>query len=123
MSKFAAAAMLACGLVAAPIPLAGPASAVCDAADCVPNVTRDVVEGAPCIPRKYYAFGLDSEGRTFVCATPGVWKQVGPLVGVQDVALPCPVVNQSVQQSNGVPLMCAEMPGYRRWVHRPDTPG
>lgn len=34
--------MIASGLVAASIPLAGTASAYCDTADCVPNVTANV---------------------------------------------------------------------------------
>ena len=58
--------MIACGLAAASIPLAGTASAVCDAPDCVPNITRDVLQGAPCVPRKAFDFGFDADGATFV---------------------------------------------------------
>ena len=82
--------MIACGLAAASIPLAGTASAVCDAPDCVPNITRDVLQGAPCVPRKAFDFGFDGGGATFVCNTAGVWTPVGPLIGVYKVALPCP---------------------------------
>jgi hypothetical protein len=50
------------GLVAASITLAGTASAYCYDPDCVPNVTRNVVQGA-------------------------VWAPAGPLIGVYDIAL------------------------------------
>ena len=42
-----AASAVAFGLITAAIPLAGEASAACDAVDCVPNVARNVVAGAP----------------------------------------------------------------------------
>jgi hypothetical protein len=66
--------MIVCGLAAASIPFAGSASAVCYSADCVPNVTRNVVPGGPCTPSKYFAFGLDAGGTTFVCTTAGMWS-------------------------------------------------
>jgi hypothetical protein len=114
--------LVACALAAATIPLAATASAVCYSADCVPNVTRGVAQGGPCNPSKYFAFGLDAGGATFVCNTSGVWAPVGPLIGVYDVALACPGVNLSAQESTGVPVVCANMNGVSmRWVHRPDT--
>jgi hypothetical protein len=81
VSRLIAVPVLACGMIAALIPIAGKASAFCDAADCVPNVTRNVVESTPCVPQPVYVFGLDSNSRTFVCATTGAWLPAGSLVG------------------------------------------
>jgi hypothetical protein len=81
VSRLIAVPALACGMIAALIPIAGKASAFCDAADCVPNVTRNVVESTPCVPQPVYVFGLDSNSRRFVCATTGAWLPAGSLVG------------------------------------------
>jgi hypothetical protein len=110
-------------MIAALIPLAGKASAFCDAADCVPNVTRNVIEGAPCAPQLTDDFGLDSNSRTFVCATTGVWLPAGPLVGLREVALPCDALNESAQEPNGAALICADINAGLRWANRPETPG
>src|SRR5262245_44608453 len=91
-------------LIAALITPAGPASALCDAADCVANVARNVVGGAPCVPQPVFDFGLDANSRTFVCARTGTWLPTGPLVGLREVALPCDAIDQSAQDSNGIPL-------------------
>lgn len=124
MSRLIALLVLACGMIAVLIPLAGKASAFCDAADCVPNVTRNVIEGAPCVPRPEYDFGLDSNSRTFVCGTTGVWLAAGRLVGLREVALPCYAMNESAQDPNGIPLICSRLnPVNLRWTHRADTPG
>jgi hypothetical protein len=121
-------------LIAALIFPVGKASAFCDAADCVPNVTRNVIQGAPCEPHHFYAFGLDSNSKTLVCTTAGVWVPAGPLVGLRSVALPCDALNQSAQQSDGfpttantqlpgAPLRCAQVNRTLRWVYRDDVPG
>ena len=124
VSRLIVVPLLACGIVAALIPVAGKASAYCDAADCVPNVTRNVVQGTPCVPQPAYDFGLDSNSRTFVCATTGAWLPAGPLVGLREVALPCNAVNDSAQDPNGIPLICARLnPVTLRWNNRADTPG
>jgi hypothetical protein len=108
---------------AALIPTAGKASAFCDSVDCVPNVARNVVEGGPCVPQQEYDFGLDADSRTFVCAPTGRWSLAGPLVGLREVALPCYAVNDSAQDPNGIPLICARLnPVTLRWNHRVDTP-
>jgi hypothetical protein len=114
--------MLAFGLVAAATPLAGPASAVCYTADCVPNVARNVMAGGPCVPGKYFNYGLDAGGGTLVCAGVGVWSAAGPLIGIYNVALPCKTPGTSAQGSDGVAFMCADMGGGQlRWAHRADT--
>ena len=117
--------MIACGLMAATIPLAGTASAYCNSASCVPNVTTNVVANGPCAPGKYFVFGLDPGGATYVCNVAGVWAPVGPLVGMYDVTLPCPgLKNASAQGSDGVPFQCVDMGGGAlEWAHRPDTVG
>jgi hypothetical protein len=123
-----AASAVTCGLITAAIPLAGEASAACDAVDCVPNVARNVGEGAPCEPRPSYVFGLDSDRNTLICAATGVWVRTGPLIGTRQVALPCERKGDTAQQplagndlqpvrTPGIPLMCAEMNGALRWVH------
>src|SRR5579884_1948960 len=110
-------------LVAAPMFPAGKASAFCDAADCVPNVARDVVPGLPCESRHFYVFGLDSNSRTYVCNLASVWTPTGPLVGIREVALACDAMDQSAQEPDGTPLKCAQVNRTLRWVHRDDTPG
>ena len=110
-------------LIAALISPAGTASAFCDAADCVPNVTRNVVEGTACVPQPLYDFGLDPKSRTLVCATTGSWRAAGSLVGLREVALPCDAINESAQDSNGIPLICGQINANVRWVNRADTPG
>jgi hypothetical protein len=120
MRKIIATLAVVCGAITAAIFLAGEASAVCDAADCVPNVARNVVEGAPCAPRPSFVFGLDSNGGTLICASQGMWVRVGPLVGEREVTLPCDRPGDSAQQplagndlqlmrTPGVPLRCVEM--------------
>ena len=118
-----AAAVLAAGAAtSASILLAGNASADwCYSADCVPNVARNVIQGAPCMPqpRRAFAYGLEPDGATVVCDPTGVWAAAGPLVGVYNVSQRCPALNLSAQGSDGIALMCGAMaPGSLRWVHR-----
>ena len=77
----------------------------------------------PCVPQPLYDFGLDSDSRTFVCATTGAWLPAGSLVGLREVALPCDAINESAQDPNGIPLFCAQINGSLRWANRADTPG
>ena len=123
MRSLVAAPILACGLVASAIPLAGTASAVCYSAECVPNVARNVVPGAPCAPGKFFNYGLDAGGGTLVCNKIGVWTAAGPLIGIYNVALPCPIVGTSAQGSDGVAFACSAIGGGTslRWTHRTDT--
>ena len=111
----------------ASIMFAGNASAVpCYSAECVPNVARNVVEGAPCVPqpRRAFAFGLEPDGGTVVCNAAGVWAAAGPLIGVYNVSQPCPALDLSAQGSDGIALMCADMgAGMLRWAHRLAIPG
>ena len=127
MRKVIAALGLACGLVAAAIPLAGEASAACDSVDCVPNVARGVTAGAPCTPSPSYVFGVNAEG-TLICASQGMWVRVGPLVGTREVAQPCDRAGDTAQQplagndlqlmrTPGVPLRCALVNNALRWVN------
>ena len=108
------------------VPFAGSASAYCYAAECVPNVARNVVEGTPCVlrPRRAFAFGLDSGGGTLVCNAAGVWAGAGPLIGVYNVGQLCPAVGLSAQGSDGIPLQCMDMGGGNlQWAHRLPFPG
>ena len=128
MRTIIAASAVACGLITAAMPLAGEASAVCDALDCVPNVARNVVAGAPCTPAPGFVFGIDANGGTLICASQGMWIGVGPLVGEREVTQPCDRLGDSAQQplagndlqlmrTPGVPLRCAEINNARRWVN------
>ncbi|KUI22621.1 hypothetical protein AU193_20730 [Mycobacterium sp. GA-1285] len=107
---------------AASIAVAPNASAVCYSADCVPNVARNVVEGTPCKPGKYFNYGLGPDGATFVCNRVGVWTPAGPLIGIHNVAMDCPGQDLSAQGSDGVAFVCTDMGGgHLRWAHRIDT--
>ena len=128
MRKIVAVSAVTCALITAAISLAGQTSAACDAADCVPNVARNVVEGAPCTPRPSYVFGFDSELGTLICASQGVWVRVGPLVGERDVTMSCDRPGDTAQQplagndlqlmrTPGVPLRCASVNAVLRWVN------
>ena len=109
-------------LAAASLLLAPGASAVCYSADCVPNVARNIREGTPCRPGKFFNYGLDSRGETFVCNKIGVFTAAGPLIGIYNVALDCPARDVSAQGSDGVAFFCADMGGgHLRWAHRIDT--
>ena len=128
MRTIIAALAAAFGLITAAIPLAGEASAACDAVDCVPNVARNVTAGAPCTPSPSYVFGLDSGGGTLICASQGMWVPVGPLVGTREVTQPCDLAGATAQQplagndlqlmrTLGVPLRCVEINNALQWAN------
>ncbi|AQT80062.1 hypothetical protein B1R94_13530 [Mycolicibacterium litorale] len=128
MRQLTAAAVIAGGLLAGTIALAAPSSATsCNAADCVPNVARNVVGGTPCTPGLSFVFGFDSANGTLICSAGGVWTATGPLVGEGAVALPCAIPGSTAQerlagntlepQVPGVPLICTGPAGASRWAH------
>ncbi len=123
VSTTIAASAVACVFAAALVLPATEAAAYCDGVDCVPNVARNVIPGGACDPHHSYDFGLDSDSKTFVCTTAGVWAPAGPLVGLRNVALPCDAIEDSAQQPDGAPLRCAQVNGTLRWTYRVDTPG
>jgi hypothetical protein len=124
MARRIAAASVLTGAVTAALMLpSGEAAAYCDAAECVPNVARDAVAGAPCAPQHFYDFGLDANSKAVVCVNAGVWAPAEPLVGVREVAVPCAALNASAQQPDGAALRCAQVNAGLRWVYRDDTPG
>lgn len=90
--KLLAALVLACGVTAAPMVVAGTASALpgtCDGADCVPYVDRNIAPTDPCQFKSRYPFGLDATGKTFVCNASNQWVPVAPLIGVRTMRAPC----------------------------------
>lgn len=130
MRNIVAASIMAFVSLTGTISLASEASASCDSADCVPNVARNVVEGAPCEPRPSFVFGLDANRGTLICAAHGQWVRVGPLIGTRELALPCERVGDTAQEPlggndlqaqriPGIPLKCAQMHGVPQWVHFP----
>jgi hypothetical protein len=126
-SGLAAAVLAAAAVLPTSIMSAGDASADwCYSADCVPNVARNVTAGAACdpLPRRAFAYGLEPGGGTVVCNPAGTWVATGPLVGVYNVAMPCPALNLSAQGSDGIALQCLEQGVERlRWSHRNEIPG
>ncbi len=115
------------GLLMTPLPLAGPASAACDSAGCLPNVARNVIAGAPCTPSINFVFGLDSASNTLICSTAGRWVPTGALQGEAAPALRCSIPGATAQtrlsgntlqvQVPGIPLQCVGPPGASKWVH------
>jgi hypothetical protein len=108
--KLMAVLALACGFSAAPMLAVGTASGSpsCDGPDCVPYVTRDTVQGTHCDLRTRFPFGIDSSGRTLICATGGggTWVKTRPLTGVRTVGAPCFGSTGSAQSPDGLPLAC-----------------
>ena len=107
--RFTAVLALTSGFIAAPMMAAGNASAdpvSCDGAGCVPYVTHDVVGGAHCTGRSRYAFGLDSSGNTFQCASVDKWAPSKPLIGVRPLRAPCDGSGGAAQSPDGVPMTC-----------------
>jgi hypothetical protein len=128
MRRIIAGSAVAGGFITAAISLAGEAGAACDALDCVPNVARNVVAGAPCAPSPSFVFGVDANRNTLICASQGMWLRVGPLVGEREVTQPCDLAGATAQQplagndlqlmrTPGVPLRCADTNGALRWVN------
>jgi hypothetical protein len=128
MRKLVAVPTVACGLIATAISLADKSAAACDSADCVPNVARNVVAGAPCAPRPSFVFGLDAGAGTLICTPQGVWVPVGRLVGEREVTMPCFTTGDTAQQplagndlqlmrTPGVPLKCAQINSRLQWVN------
>ena len=88
--------MLACGLMAAAVAPAEPASATpCIAWGCTPNVTFNAVPNGPCVPKRRYDFGVDYVGNTFVCLSVGVRPLGGRCSG--------PL---SAQSRDGIAMLC-----------------
>ncbi|RDH76532.1 hypothetical protein DVS77_21090 [Mycolicibacterium moriokaense] len=90
--KLMAALVLACGVTAAPLMVAGQASALpgtCDGVDCVPYVDRGIAPTDTCQFKSRYPFGLDPAGNTFVCNASNEWVAVAPLIGVRTLRAPC----------------------------------
>ena len=110
--KLVAVVALAGGLITAPLIVAGPASALppsfCDGADCVPGVPHDASLGAPCIQGTRYAFGVDAEGKTYICSSRSQWVATKPLVGVRPLAAPCGEDPGSAQSPDGLPMSCKD---------------
>jgi hypothetical protein len=108
--RFTAALALTCALVAAPGIAAGNASADpswCDGVACVPYVAGNVSQGAPCVGRTRYDFGLDASGGTLLCANVGKWAASRPLVGVRPLGAPCYGSDGAAQSPDGIPMVCA----------------
>ncbi len=104
-----AAVALGCGVVAAPMIVAGTASAspmTCDGAGCVTYIHRDAAEGAPCEPNTRYNFGLDASGNTLACSSSRKWISSPPLVGIRVAGTQCGGETGMAQAPDGLPLSC-----------------
>jgi hypothetical protein len=114
--KFISVPVAACGLIAAAFVPAGNASgSPCDGPDCVPNVTRNVVQSAPCVLRTQYRFGMDAYGNTLFCVSEtyaggtqerGEWAASTALIGVRDPGAPCYGNGGAAQSLDGTPMIC-----------------
>ena len=127
MRMVVVAAVVAGGLITAPLPFAPAASAACNSADCLPGVARNVVAGAPCTPSIAFVFGLAADKSTLICSAQGVWVPTGPLIGEAQVGLRCAVPGTTAQvrlsgntlqpQLGGIPVQCVGPAGASKWVH------
>jgi hypothetical protein len=104
---------LASAVIAAPLIVAGSASALpaswCDGAGCVPGVPHDATEGASCIYGTRWDFGLNASGATtFLCSSRNQWVPTKPLVGVRPLGAPCNAAQDkgSAQSPDGIPMTC-----------------
>ena len=78
--KFIAAPVVACGLLSAPLPFAGEASAFCDSADCVPERCPQCRRGWTVRTRSLLRLrpGFRPEP-TLICAAQGMWVRGRPV--------------------------------------------
>jgi hypothetical protein len=104
---------LAGAVIAAPLIVAGSASALpessCDGAGCVPGVPHDAVEGAACVSGTRWAFGMNASGtKTFICSSRSQWVPTKPLIGVRPLGAPCDGAKDkgSAQTPDGIPMTC-----------------
>ena len=102
---------LLCGSITAAVGviLAVPvAASPCDGPDCVPNV-RAADRGQACVARRFFPFGLDVNGNTFICLYGGSWSSAPPLLGVRAEGGTCASNVRGVAQSAaGLPLLCSD---------------
>jgi hypothetical protein len=92
--------------------------------DCVPGITRNAAEGAPCAPLggpHQYVLGVDASypntGRTYICWWGGgtghpAWTAAPPLYGVMRVGDLCQK-GWSAQSTDGYPMLCGDN---ARWL-------
>jgi hypothetical protein len=118
--------LVTCGLIAAPVSglLSAPwqaSASPCDDPSCVPNVARNVVQGAACTPAARYVFGLDAEGNTLICLSWGTWTPSAPLIGIRSTGASCcdggRLSEGAAQSPEGIPLTCT----VRGWQPGPDV--
>lgn len=108
--------VLTCGFLAAPVMVAGNATATpawCDGAGCVPYVAHNVTDGSPCVFRTRYDLGLDpASGNTLICTSVQKWARFKPLIGVRTETAPCDASNGAAQSPDGIPMDCVDQ-GWR----------
>jgi hypothetical protein len=108
--KLMAVLALACGLAAAPLTVAGAASAdpaSCDGPDCALYVKKNIVPTDFCQFQSRNPFGLDAKGSTYACNASNEWVPVAPLIGVRTLRAPCdPNVPGVAVSPQGAPLTC-----------------
>jgi hypothetical protein len=106
--KLVAVMAVACGVLAAPLVTASPATAVpCNSVDCVPYVDRNIDPSETCVPGgSRYLFGLDASGHNYLCNTQREWVSQPPLVGVRTNRAPCDGSTGVAQSPDGLVLTC-----------------
>jgi hypothetical protein len=116
-------ALLAAGVVAAPIAAAEPT--ICDVPSCTPGIAPGAVIGAPCGSTTYYVFATTSWGRLVFCGSP---RRYAPryfrspsMAGVKALDSNCVGYENNVAQApDGLFLTYIASNGRTLWV-RGDT--
>jgi hypothetical protein len=106
-----AAVAFGCGLIAAPLVAAIPASAYpgsCDGTStaCVPYIERGAAQGDHCAQNTRYNLALDTSGGTLACSANGVWIASPPLVGIRTLRSLCGEDKGVALTPDGVTLSC-----------------
>jgi hypothetical protein len=123
---FAAAGLLAAGVLSAP-PVAAdpdpvaPAVVECNEPSCVPGIMPGAVLGAPCTNTTYYVFGVTDWGRVVFCGSPRRyeprWFRSTELRGIKTEGSNCSGRDGEMAQApDGLFLSCDTRNGAASWT-------
>jgi hypothetical protein len=127
-TEVAAAALLVCGLLAAPTAAADPADPApaddptsCNIPACTPGIQPGIVLGSPCDNTTYYVFGVTDWGRLVFCGSPRRlaprWFRTTNMLGVKSEGSSCPGREGSMAQGpDGLFLSCDVRGGASLWT-------
>jgi hypothetical protein len=126
-AMFAAAGLLAVGVLSAPPVTADPADPVapapveCNDPSCVPGIMPGAVLGAPCTNTTYYVFGVTDWGRVVFCGSPRRyeprWFRSTELRGIKTEGANCSGRDGEMAQApDGLFLSCDSRNGAASWT-------